>query len=254
MNRDERHERELARLQEMQRRTYERLEQQRERVNKRFDRVRERLEKKYNDPNVSQQRIITAALDLLDEDGLNNLSLRKLATRLDMQAPALYWHFKSKEVLIDYMAEAILQTEFKELIPRESDQAWQDWLADVCTRLRNAMRTRRDGARVVAGAHLYPAVTLMKLFEVTMESLTSAGLDLQRANLIMTTASHFVFGNVIEEQAAPSLEQIEDFMASDMLEDYPLMSQSIKAFMKDAQDGYDEFEDALRLIIGYAEK
>lgn len=232
----------------------ERLEQRHQRITERFDRVRAQIEKKYDAPNINQQRIIDAALELLDEDGLNNLSLRKLAARLDMQAPALYWHFKNKEVLIDYMAEAILQSEFKELNARKPEEPWQDWLISICVRLRNAVRAHRDGARVVAGAHLYPAVTLMKLFEVSMESLTSAGLELQRANLIITTASHFAFGTVIEEQAAPTPGQIEDFMASDMLEDYPLMAKSIQLSMHQARGGYDEFEDALRLIVGYAEK
>ena len=169
-----------------------------------------------------------------------------------MQAPALYWYFKNKEVLIDYMAEAILQSEFKDLAPRQDDKAWQDWLVETCKRLRNAMRAHRDGARVVAGAHLYPAVTLMKLFEASMQSLTSAGIELQQANLIITTAVYFVFGNVIEEQASPSLDELKQLNFDEFMRGYPLMSKSVQKSLKDALGGHDEFEDALRLIIGYA--
>jgi TetR/AcrR family tetracycline transcriptional repressor len=112
------------------------------------------------------------------------------------------------------------------------------------------MLSHRDGARVVAGAHLYPAVTLMKLFEVMMESLTSGGVELQRANLIATTAVHFVFGNVIEEQASPTPEEIRAFLDNaDIHTDYPLMMTSVQQTFKEAMNGYDEFEDALRLII-----
>jgi TetR/AcrR family tetracycline transcriptional repressor len=247
--REDKHARELARLEELQRRAQERLSQRQERVNQRFDRIRERLGAKSDQPNVTQQRIIDEALQLLDEEGLNNLSLRKLAARLDMQAPALYWHFKSKEALIDYMAEAILRTEFDNLQPRQPDETWQDWMIQICIRLRKAMLARRDGGRVVAGAHLYPAVTLMKLAEVAMESLHSTGIELRRANLITSTAIHFVFGNVIEEQAAPSLEQIDEVMASGFMKDYPLMQQSVDQYQQDAIKGYDEFEDSLRLII-----
>jgi TetR/AcrR family tetracycline transcriptional repressor len=239
----------LAHLEEVQRKTQERLAKQHQRVNERFDRAREQILKKYGEPSHSQQRIIDAAIDLLNEDGLNNFSLRKLAGMVDMKAPALYWHFKSKEALIDYMAEAILQAEFKDLEPRQTDELWQDWLIKTCMRLRNAMRAHRDGARVVAGAHLYPAVTLMKLFEVSMESLTSAGMELQRANLIITTAVHFVFGNVIEEQAAPSLDELKNMDSTKLTADYPLMAKSIQQTYQDMLNGHDEFEDSLRLII-----
>lgn len=223
-------------------------------VNEKFEHAREHMLKNANEPSISQQRIIDAALELLDEDGISNLSLRKLAGMLNMQAPALYWHFKNKEVLIDYMAEDILKAEFDELKTRQDDEQWQEWFMDVCRRLRNAMLARRDGARVVAGAHLFPAVTLMKLFEVSMQSLTSAGLEMQRANLIITTAAHFVFGNVIEQQAAPTPDEISEFTKSDRLDAFPLMRASVEESIKAARAGYDEFDDSLRLIIGNAGK
>ncbi len=255
MDDDSKHDRRLEKLEQQRMRMHEQIDHRRLLIDKRFERARERLTRARHVPNDSQQKIIDAALELLDEEGLNNLSLRKVANRLDMQAPALYWHFKNKESLIDYMAEAILRAEFKELIPRRDDEPWQDWLAGICNRLRHAMQAHRDGARVVAGAHLYPAVTLMKLFEVSMQSLLSAGIELKEANLLVSTVVHFVFGNVIEEQAAPSLDEVKDFIWSKALrEEYPLMSRSIQETLADAVAGYDEFEDSLRLIIGYSEK
>src|SRR6202000_1093142 len=99
------------------------------------------------------------------------------------------------------------RSEFKDFPPRPDGEVWQDWLIAACQRLRHAMRAHRDGGRIVAGAHLDPAVTLMKFFEVSMKSLVSAGIELQQANLVISTAVHFVFGNVIEQQASPSIEE-----------------------------------------------
>jgi TetR/AcrR family tetracycline transcriptional repressor len=242
----------LERLEAMQRKAHERLEKKRERIDKRIDHLRNRLLQQAEEPSDQQQRIIKAALELLDEEGLNNLSLRKLAAKLNIQAPALYWHFKSKEVLIDYMAESILQTEFKDITPRVHDEPWQEWLITLCKRLRKAMKAHRDGSRVVAGAHLYPAVTLIQIFEVAMESLTSSGIELQKANLMITTAIHFVFGNAIEEQSAPSIEELKNFINGEPMSDFPLVAKSVKKSQQDALRGYDEFEDALRLIIGHS--
>lgn len=254
MDRDERLARQLKRLAEAQAHANQRMAEAQARTNKKFERLREQLTKYDSAISESQERIINAALDLLDEDGLNELSMRKLASRLHMQAPAIYWHFKNKEVLIDYMAEGILRAEFENVRPRQDDEPWQDWLVGICQRLRRAMLAHRDGGRVVAGAHLFPAVTLMKLFEVSMGSLTSAGIELQHANLIATTAVHFVFGNVIEQQSSPSLDEIGRFLQSSQLHEFPLMQKSIHQTFEQARSGYDEFEDALRLIIGYADK
>lgn len=238
----------------MREHTQQRLDQQRYRLDERFAHARQRILADEGHPNEDQQRIISAALALLDEVGLSDLSLRKLATKLDRKAPALYWHFENKEALIDYMAEAILQAEFHDLTPRRDDEPWQDWLVQTCSRLRNAMRAHRDGARVVAGAHLYPAITLIRLFEVSMQSLTSAGIEIQRANLIISTAIHFVFGNVIEEQAMPSLEEVERIDLQALNGQYPLFAKSVELSVEAIKRGYDEFEDALRLIVGFSEQ
>ena len=50
--------------------------------------------------------VIRAALDLLNEVGVDGLTTRKLAERLGVQQPALYWHFRNKRALLDALAEA----------------------------------------------------------------------------------------------------------------------------------------------------
>ena len=56
---------------------------------------------------VKQELIVRAALTLLDEVGLEGLTMRRLATALKIQAPSLYWHFPNKQALLDGMADAI---------------------------------------------------------------------------------------------------------------------------------------------------
>jgi len=245
------------------RRNLERLEHRRLAMNARLDRMREHINQKFDEKesqlgtgqrlNDKQEQIITAALRLLDAEGLNNVSLRKLANMLHVQAPALYWHFRNKEVLIDYMAEAILAQEFTDLQARTGEEPWQDWLMNACKRLRKAMLAHRDGARIVAGAHLFPAVTLLKFIEVAQESLVNGGVDERHADLVVSTALHFTFGRVIEEQSAPTVEQIEALDVADLAREYPRLASSIRRTLQDLAAGYDEFDSALRLIVGNAE-
>jgi TetR/AcrR family tetracycline transcriptional repressor len=182
-----------------------RIDAQRARINARFDEKQAQLEGKLS---AKQEQIIAASLELLLADGLNNLSLRDIAKRLNLQASALYWHFKNKEELVDFMAEAIMQEEFKDMQSRKDNQRWQEWLTNHMIRLRKTMLRYPDGGRVVAGAHLYPALTLGKFFECGIESLQSAGFDLQTARHIIMTATYYTFGYVIEQQSSPTAEEL----------------------------------------------
>ena len=165
-----------------------------------------------DDLNLSakQVEIIETSLELLWEKGYNDLSLRDIAKKLTIKAPAIYWHFENKAVLVNYMAEFILRKEMGDFSPREENEPWQDWLFEHITSLRKAMLAYPDGALIVAGAHLYPTITLAKLMNDAVSSLQSAGFDIEDAGNIAMTAIHYTFGYVIEEQA--------DSKNSDMIE------------------------------------
>ncbi len=233
----------LARKQELINR---RLDAQRARINARFEHKQAHLRDKQN---VKQDQIIEAALLLLQEGGLDALSLRDIARRLNMQAPALYWYFRNKENLIDLMAEAILQKELHSLKVRADDESWQEWLIGHMSQLRRAMLAYPDGARVVAGAHIYPAITLARSFEYSLASLASAGIELRTAAHIVITATHYTFGHVIEEQASPSADDLAKVDTITLFESYPYMREMIKV-MGDPSTGADKnFVIGLEYII-----
>src|SRR5699024_12691179 len=99
---------------------------------------------------LKKEKIIQEALQLLNESGLEGVTLRKLASRLNVQAPALYWHFKNKKTMVNEIAEAILQTEFYDIKERRADESWQDWLNQIFIYMRKALLTKTDGERVLA--------------------------------------------------------------------------------------------------------
>nr|BFE78795.1 hypothetical protein GCM10020093_013960 [Planobispora longispora] len=59
-------------------------------------------------PGLTRQIIVDAALRLLDEAGLEGLTVRRLAAELGVQSPALYWHFRTKQELLNGMAGVIV--------------------------------------------------------------------------------------------------------------------------------------------------
>jgi len=250
---EEKMRRDQKRLDELQRRMHEHFERQQRHMQMQQERVKAHINKRFGTSRVSDDmraRIIRTGLELLTEEGLEKLSLRKLAQRMNVQAPALYWYFKDKATLIDYLAEGILQSEFGEdFRPRAAQERWEDWLMNTMTRLRRAMLSFPDGGRVVAGAHLYPAETLALLINYSLESLITAGLTPEQARTIHLTSLTYTFGLVIEEQAAPSPSELTEEVINHVFENYPYLRKmaSTVDLSKNAAD--KQYENGLLAII-----
>jgi TetR/AcrR family tetracycline transcriptional repressor len=163
---------------------------------------------------LQRSHIVTAALQLLNHDGLDGVTVRKVATQLNVHVGGLYWHVKNKQDLLDEMANTILSEEFATLQPPGEGQAWSDWLVEIALRLRKAMLAYREGGRVVAGAHLHRAVTLAQLFVSIMHALRAAGFQADEARWLCVTVVSYTFGFVIEEQAGPTPETIAQLEAT----------------------------------------
>lgn len=88
--------------------------------------------------------VIRAALDLLNEVGVDGLTTRKLAERLGVQQPALYWHFRNKRALLDALAEAMLAENHTHSVPRADDD-WRSFLIGNARSFRQATGRTADG-------------------------------------------------------------------------------------------------------------
>lgn len=201
-----------------------------------------------NNMSLKKQNIIINALELLNEEGVEGVTLRKLANRIGVQAPALYWHFKNKKALVNEMAEEILQMEFQNFEERKSnDETWQDWLLNMFRRLRKALLSHTDGGRVVAGAHL--SLMMADFSELTIHTLVNRGVSLRQARIIVLTATRFTFGHVIEEQTKITEEEIQRFHHDSLHQAYPTVEAGIEEYFSDGKTVNDLYDDGLRLII-----
>ncbi len=163
---------------------------------------------------LQRSQIVTTALQLLNQDGLDGVTVRKVATQLNVHVGGLYWHVKNKQDLLDEMANTILSEEFATLQLSEPGQAWTDWLVEIAQRLRKAMLAYREGGRVVAGAHLHRAVTLAQLFVCIVGALRAEGFQADEARWLCMTVVSYTFGFVIEEQAGPTPDTIAQLQAT----------------------------------------
>jgi len=196
---------------------------------------------------LDKDRIVAEAVALLDESGLDGLTLRKLAQRLGVQAPTLYWHIRNKAALVNAVAEAILAPELAELAPPTDGEPWREWLTGVASHLRQAMLTHPDGARVVSAAHVSP--TMAGVLELAMTTLVARGLPLREARLTVLAVQAFTIGHVLEEQSPPTQDTVADFDLAAFTERHPTTVAAISAYFKPGRTVDDLFHDILAVIL-----
>ncbi len=142
--------------------------------------------------------VVRRALELLNEAGLDGLTTRRLADALGVQGPALYWHFKNKQELIDEMARSMLADAYG---PISEDQDWTEWLIEGARRLRRTMLSYRDSARLIAGYRPTGPHGRMDP-EAFFGPLKAAGFGWPDAAWAAITMAQFTFGFTMDEQAA----------------------------------------------------
>lgn len=152
--------------------------------------------------------ITEAALGLLDEVGLDGLTMRKVAAALDVQAPALYWHVKNKRELLDVMARGIFVSAVTDVEAPRRGEDWRDWTAALAGRLRRSMLRHRDGARVLAGTNISDD-TMHRVIELTLRTLEDAGFPASEAARVFPILLHYTVGFVIEEQARSGVDYVD---------------------------------------------
>ncbi|KUM84283.1 TetR/AcrR family transcriptional regulator C-terminal domain-containing protein [Streptomyces pseudovenezuelae] len=146
---------------------------------------------------VNREIVVSEALDLLDEVGLDTVSTRRLAKRLGVEQPSLYWYFRTKKDLLAAMAEAAMAPHAAAPLPTPDDD-WRTWFLDNTRSFRRTLLIRRDGARLHAGST--PAGDLDRIRR-KMDFLVASGVPERDAQMAMLAAGRFTVGSVLEEQA-----------------------------------------------------
>ncbi|MDO8032768.1 TetR/AcrR family transcriptional regulator C-terminal domain-containing protein [Janthinobacterium sp. SUN128] len=149
---------------------------------------------------IQRETVIAAALDLLDEVGIDGLTMRRLAQKLDIKAASLYWHFTNKQALMDGMADALMEgVARKELAGPAWSPSWFVAVSATAHDIRRALLKRRDGARVYAGTYV-TTDNVFRVAEALIAPLCEAGASTRLASWGAFSILYYVTGFVTEEQ------------------------------------------------------
>jgi len=200
---------------------------------------------------ITSDLIARTALRLLNDVGLDGLTMRVLAKELGVQAPTLYWHVKNKQQVVDAMADLIAAEVADGLEAPGRGVSWQEWAAALARKMRRTMLRYRDGARVAAGAYSsHPAVP--RTVELTLRTLSDAGFPVADAARAFPVVLHYTVGFTIEEQARTGLgydgasPYTETGLGVDP-EKHPLTASVAKELF--AVDTDASFEHGLRIVL-----
>ncbi len=145
-------------------------------------------------PPLDRDVIVGAALALLDEVGLDGLSMRNLAERLTIKAASLYWYVRDKEELLGLLADAICV----EVGAPVAEAPWRAQLETLLGEYRRILQSHRDAARILFGT-IPTGPHRLRLVDMSLAALGAAGfegMDIVRAARLLVDN---VTSSVLEE-------------------------------------------------------
>lgn len=191
-------------------------------------------------PLLSRDRIRDKALELIDSDGLAELSMRKLARELGVQAASLYSHYATKDEVLDGIADAVMQQVDASAFEREE---WPAALAAWARSYRAALAAHPKFVPFIAAGPGERAAALRNA-DLVHGGLVRAGWPPRYATMIGAATKYLVLGAAMESFARGFAPDADVYA-----ERYPNLAQAHLLAGKAAEIDTEGFELALRAFV-----
>jgi TetR/AcrR family tetracycline transcriptional repressor len=193
----------------------------------------------------TQDDVIEAAFTTLEEEGLERLSLRGVARTLGAHLNSVSWQVKTKQALIDTMADTIVGSVDTDDLPADPTER----VRVVATRYRAALLAHRDGGRLVAGTFTGTGKTL-RVADVIVGALLAAGYSEADAARLCWSIVYLTLGLTQEQQTPTDTPrgQVTELLDTGA---YPALAKvGIDLMLDDSFDAQFDYGIARLLHIG----
>ncbi len=195
---------------------------------------------------ITRARVLDAALRLVNERGAAGLTMRALATELDIEAPSLYKHIANKDEILDGLCELV----YGQVTVGELDDDWQSRLKTYARAFRTALLDNRNVACILATRPV-ATVNSMMLVEASLGEFTRAGVNAETGRRVLDIIVGMIIGHVLAEVADPipgaaEYDRLIEFRRTLDPEAFPLTLATLGRVEADRDA---EFELALDLLI-----
>ncbi|MEP7379113.1 MAG: TetR/AcrR family transcriptional regulator C-terminal domain-containing protein [Chloroflexota bacterium] len=151
--------------------------------------------------SLNASRIIEAGMALLDRDGLDGLSMRKLGAELRSGATSVYWHVPNKDALLDLLLDQLM-AEANATIRHDPGASWRAELAAYAIALRVVL-DRHAAAAGLLSTRAAVGPEGLRFMEGVMNALADAGFGGRQRALAYAALTGYTLGHVVLEQRKP---------------------------------------------------
>jgi AcrR family transcriptional regulator len=218
-----------------------------------WQRVPDRGKSRRRDP-LTREAIVQAALRILDAEGLDGFSMRRVADELDTGAASLYWHVGSKDGLLDLILDEVIG---EQEVPDPDPERWQEQLRELARTMRRTILSHRDIVRISIG-RVPMGPNALRLSERVVAILRAGGvpdeLAVQSFLLLISAVNGFTMdeaGFADAPEGAPPPDEagelVRDYFAALPTEQFSNLKEVAEHFALTDQDA--RFELLLDLFV-----
>ncbi len=167
--------------------------------------------------NLNSEKILKKAVYLADREGLEKLSMRKLAKALGIEAMSLYNHVESKDDLLDKMADLFYSK-------IQFDHTSKDWVASMKERAHSirSLLKRHRWALSLLNSRENPGFASLNHHDQVISCLLNSGFSLEQVGHAYSLLDAYIFGFAIQDQNLPFENDNEiEALATKIVETFP---------------------------------
>jgi TetR/AcrR family tetracycline transcriptional repressor len=174
--------------------------------------------RKANTPTLSREQIVAAAIGIVDREGLDALSMRKLAAELGVGPMSLYYHVRDKSSLYDLILDAVMSE--VDLSIDDPDGQPRERVARLARAFRAALLAHPHATTLAAGRSMRTA-TQLRPVEAMLSVILGAGLEPTDAMRAVNVIGQFVIGTTTLHANHLTRSQYHDDQIEIDLEEFP---------------------------------
>ena len=200
---------------------------------------------------LSRDRVLATALAVADDGGLDGLTIRSLAQRLDAKPMSLYHYVANKDEILDGLVDLV----FAEI---ELPEPVGEWRAEMTKRARSARAVlgRHPWAIALLESRTTPGPATLRYHEANLATLRAGGFTIPQTGHAYAVLDAFVYGFAVQEASLPfegpdgAAEVAGPIMELMAAGEYPhLVEFATQHAMLPGYDFGDEFEFGLGLVL-----
>ncbi len=187
-------------------------------------------------PLITRESATETALEILDENGLDDFSLGEVARRLGVKAPSLYYHFNDKSELLEQVVRSLLLDAGSPVV---ANGDWVERTIELCIQTRRSLLRHPNAAPLIL--QFFPRHLLLAAYEQAVESYPKAP---QLHMAMLEGIEKLTYGSALFEAAAkarglPTMPDVDPAK-------YPHLAKSIAASSSNEEGN---FVEALRIFF-----